>query len=75
MEFRALEVALEAPEIFLAVPEMAPTTEQARILEKILERKLARIPEMEPAKALEISQSGQWVLSFQPLASFAVADS
>ena len=29
---------------------------------------------MEPAKALEIAQSGQWVLSFQPLASFAVAD-
>ena len=59
MEFGALEVALEAPEIFLAVPEMAPTTEQARILEKILEkileRKLARIPEMEPATALEIA--------------------
>ena len=53
---------------------MAPATELARILEKILERKLARIPEMEPTKALEIAQSGQWVLSFQPLASFAVAD-
>ena len=29
---------------------------------------------MEPTKALEIAQSGQWVLSFQPLASFAMAD-
>ncbi|KAL6329556.1 hypothetical protein AAG906_022133 [Vitis piasezkii] len=34
----------------------------------------AKIPEMEPAKALEIAQSSQWVLSFQPLVSFAVAD-
>ena len=66
MEFGALKVALEAPEILLATPEMAPTTELARIPERILE--------MEPAKALEIAQSGQWVLSFQPLASFAVAD-
>ena len=74
MEFRALEVALEAPEIFLAAPEMAPEMELARIPERILERKLARIPEMESTKALEIAQSGQWVLSFQPLASFAVAD-
>ena len=66
MEFGAREVALEAPEILLAAPERAPATELVRIPEIILERKLARIP--------EISQSGQWVLSFQPLASFAVAD-
>ncbi|RVW74844.1 hypothetical protein CK203_053836 [Vitis vinifera] len=45
---------------------MAPATELARELE--LE------PVMESEKALEIAQSGQWVLSFQPLASFAVAD-
>ena len=50
----------------LAVPEMAPEMELARILE--------RIPEMKPAKALEIVQSSQWVLSFQPWVSFAVAD-
>ena len=55
MEFGAREVAAEAPEVFLAAPEMAPATELARILEKILERKLARIPEMEPTKALEIA--------------------
>ena len=58
MEFGAWEVALEAPEIFLAAPEMVPATE------------LARIPE----KALEIAQSGQWVLSFQPWVSFVIAD-
>ena len=66
MEFEAREVALEAPEILLAAPEMAPATELVRISEMILERKLARIP--------EISQSGQWLSSFQPLASLAVAD-
>ena len=45
---------------------MAPEMELARILE--------RIPEMKPTKALEIVQSSQWVLSFQPWVSFAVAD-
>ena len=45
---------------------MAPEMELARILE--------RIPEMELAKALEIAQSSQWVMSFQPWVSFAVAD-
>ena len=45
---------------------MEPATELARELE--LE------PVMESEKALEIAQSGQWVLSFQPLLSFAVAD-
>ena len=59
-------MALEAPEIFLAAPEMAPKAELARELE--LE------PVMESEKALEIAQSGQWVLSFQLLASFAMAD-
>ena len=29
---------------------------------------------MKPTKALEIVQSSQWVLSFQPWVSFAVAD-
>ena len=59
-------MALEAPEILLAAPEMAPKMELARILE--------RIPEMKPTKALEIVQSSQWVLSFQPWVSFAVVD-
>ena len=45
---------------------MAPEMELARIL--------ARKLELEPVMTLEIAQSGQWVLSFQPLASFAVAD-
>ena len=63
-------MAAEAPEVFLAAPEMAPATELARILEKMLER----IPEMEPTKALEIAQSGQWVLSSPPWFSSAVAD-
>ena len=59
-------MVLEAPEIFLAAPEMTPVTELARELELELV--------MESEKALEIALSGQWVLSFQPLASFAVVD-
>ena len=59
-------MALEAPEILLAAPEMALATELVRIPE--------RIPEMVPAKELEIAQSGQWVLSSPPWVSFAVAD-
>ena len=66
MEFGAREVALEAPEIFLGAPEMAPKMELAR--------ELVRELELEPTMALEIAPSSQWVLSFQPLASFAVAD-
>ena len=62
MEFGALEVALEALELLFAASEMAPATE------------LARIPEMELEKALEIAPSSRWVLSFQPWVSFAVAD-
>ena len=63
-------MALEAPEIFLPVPEMAPVTEVAWESARKLELESV----MELVKALEIAQSGQWVLSFQPLASFAVAD-
>ena len=66
MEFGAREVALEALEILLAAPEMAPEVELARELE--LE------PVMESEKALEIAPSSRWVLSFQAWASFAVAD-
>ena len=66
MEFGAREVVVEAPMVLLAAPEMAPEMELAR--------DSARELELEPAKALEIAQSGQWVLSFQPWVSFAVAD-
>ena len=64
-------MALEAPEIFLAVPEMAPATEVGWESARELELE----PVIELVKALEIAQLGQWVPSFQPLASFAVADS
>ena len=59
-------MALEAPEILLAAPEMAPEAELARELE--LE------PVMESEKALEIAQSNRWVLSSPPWVSFAMAD-
>ena len=69
-----MEVALEAPEILLAAPEMAPANELAKIPKKILERKLVMISEMEPATALVTGQSNRWALSSQPLVSFAMAD-
>ena len=50
MDFGAREVAAEAPEIFLAAPEMALELESV----------------MELVKALEIAPSSRWVLSFQP---------
>ena len=53
MEFGAQEVALEALEIFLAAPEMAPTTELTRDSARELELE----PVMELVKALEIAQS------------------
>ena len=70
MEFGAREVALEAPEIFLAAPEMAPATELA--WESATELELE--PVMELVKALEIAQSNRWVLSSPPRVSSAVAD-
>ena len=62
MKFGAREVALEAPEIFLAALEMAPATELARDLARELELE----PVMELVKALEIAQSNRWVLSSPP---------
>ena len=70
MEFGAQEVALEAPEIFLAAPEMAPATE----LTWDSARELELEPVMELVKALEIAQSNRWVLSSPPWVSSAMAD-
>ena len=53
---------------------MAPATELARELELQLEKELVRIPEFEPVTELGIAQSNRWVLSSQPLASFAMVD-
>ena len=58
MDFGAREVAGEAPEALLAAPEMAPEMEL----------------EMELVRVLGTTPSSQWVLSFQPWLSFAVAD-
>ena len=74
MEFGAREVAAEAPEIFLAVPEMAPAMELAWDSARELETALELEPVMELAKALEIAQSNRWVLSSPPWVSFAMAD-
>ena len=74
LEFGAREVALEAPEIFLTAPEMVPAMELAGDLARELETTLEFEPVMELVKALEIAQSSQWVLSFQPWVSSAAAD-
>ena len=55
MEFGAREVAAEAPEIFLAVPEMAPAMELAWDSARELETALELEPVMELVKALEIA--------------------
>ena len=77
MEFRAPEVALEAPENFLAASEMVPAMElagdSARELETVLETVLEFELVMELVKALEIAQSNRWVLSSPPWVSFAMA--
>ena len=52
MEFGAREVVLEAPEIFLTAPEMAPATEMAWESARELELE----PVMELVKALEIAR-------------------
>ena len=74
LEFGAQEVALEAPELFLGVPEMVPVMELAG--------DSAREPEMalefEPVKDLGIAQgiaqSNRLVLSSQPWVSSSMAD-
>ena len=74
MEFRAPEVALEAPENFLAAPEMVPAMELAGDSARELEMALELEPVMELVKALEIAQSNRLVLSSQPLASSSMVD-
>ena len=70
LQFGALELALEAPELFLGVPEMVPAMELAG--------GLAREPvtalEFEPVKDLGIAQSNRLVLSSQPWVSSSMAD-
>ena len=70
MEFGAREVALEAPEIFLAAPEMAPAMELGVDSVRELETAL----ELELVKTLEIAQSNRWILSSPPWVSSVVAD-
>ena len=70
MEFGAQEVALEAPEIFLAAPEMVPATKLAWESARELELE----PVMELVKALEIAQLNRWVLSSPPWVYSTVAD-
>ena len=74
MDFGAREVVLEAPEIFLAAPEMTLATELAGDSTRELETALELEPVMELVKALEIAQSNRWVLSSPPWVSSAVAD-
>ena len=78
LQFGALELALEAPELFLGVPEMVPAMELAGDSVMALEfepvKDLVKIPEIEPVMALGIAQSNQLVLSSQPWVSSSMAD-
>ena len=86
LEFGAREVALEAPEIFLGVPEMVPAMELAgdsarepvTALEFEPVKDLVKIPEIEPVMDLGIAQgiaqSNQWVLNSLPWVSSSMAD-
>ena len=90
LQFGALELALEAPELFLGVPEMVPAMElelplvrelagePVTVLEFVPVKDLVKIPEIEPVLALGISQgiaqSNQLAQSSQPWASSSMAD-
>ena len=82
LQFGALELALEAPELFLGVPEMVPAMElellQVRELAREPVSDLVKIPEIEPVMGLGIAQgiaqSNQLVLSSQPWVSSSMAD-
>ena len=55
LEFGAREVALEAPEIFLGVPEMVPAMELAGDSAREPETALETEPALELGNALEIA--------------------
>ena len=86
LQFGALELALEAPGLFLRVPEMVPAMELAgnsvmeptTALEFEPVKDLVKIPEIEPVMDLGIAQgiaqSNQLVLSSQPWVSSSMAD-
>ena len=90
LQFGALELALEAPELFLGVPEMVPAMKLELLQVRELAREpvtalefepvkdLVKIPEIEPVLALGISQgiaqSNQLVQSSQPWFSSSMAD-
>ena len=86
LQFGALELALEAPGLFLRVPEMVPAMELELLLVRELAREpvtalefvpvkdLVKIPEIEPVLALGIAQSNRLVQSSQPWVSSSMAD-
>ena len=90
LQFGALELALEAPELFLGVSEMVLAMEFELLLVREFAREpvtalefvpvkdLVKIPEIEPVMGLGISQgiaqSNQLVQSSQPWFSSSMAD-
>ena len=86
LQFGALELALEAPELFLGVPEVVPAMKLELLQVRELAREpvtalefeqvkdLVKIPEIEPVMGLGIAQSNQLVLSSQPWVSSSMAD-
>ena len=90
LQFGALELALESPELFLGVPEMVPAMElagdsarePATTLEFEPVKDLVKIPEIELVMDLGIAQgiakgiaqSNRLVLSSQPWVSSSMAD-
>ena len=74
LEFGALELALEAPELFLGVPEMVPAMELAGDSAREPVTALEFEPVMELVIAQGIAQSNRWVLSSPPWVSSAMAD-
>ena len=82
LQFGALELALEAPELFLGVPEVVPAMKlellQVRELAREPVSDLVKIPEIEPVMGLGIAQgiaqSNQLVQSSQPWFSSSMAD-
>ena len=74
LEFEALELALEAPELFLGVPEMVPAMELAGDSAREPATALEFEPVMDLGIAQGIAQSNRLVLSSQPWVSSSMAD-